>query len=76
MYIFLDFLSQLQKKINFLIYSDFLQYKVNDKMNEELKEPKKSFIKKLIDFFINFLPFKSKKEKKESSKTDDIYPMW
>jgi hypothetical protein len=45
-------------------------------MNEELKEPKKSFIKKLIDFFINFLPFKSKKEKKESSKTDDIYPMW
>jgi hypothetical protein len=45
-------------------------------MNEELKEPKKSFIKKLIDFFINFLPIKSKKEKKESSKTDDIYPMW
>ena len=45
-------------------------------MNKELREPKKSIIKKLIDFFINFFSIKSKKEKKESSKTDDIYPMW
>ena len=45
-------------------------------MKEEIKKPKNSIIKRLIDFFINVFSVKSKKEKKETSKTDDIYPMW
>ncbi len=45
-------------------------------MNKEDKTQSKSIIKKLVDFFINIFSIKSKQEKKESSKTDDIYPMW
>ena len=44
-------------------------------MNEELKEPKKNIIKRLIDLLINFFSIETKKKKK-TSKTDDIYPMW
>ena len=45
-------------------------------MNEELKEPKKNIIKRLIDLLINFFSIASKKKKTKTSKTDDIYPMW
>ena len=33
-------------------------------MNEELKEPKKNIIKRLIDLLINFFSIESKKKKK------------
>ena len=43
---------------------------------EELKKPKKNIIKKFIDLLMNFFSIESKKKRKETSKADDIYPMW
>lgn len=46
-------------------------------MNDETKKYKKNILKKIIDLIISlFFSPKEKKEKKDTSKSDDIYPMW
>ena len=45
-------------------------------MNDETSTNKKNILKKIIDFIINLFFSSKKKEKKNPSKTDDIYPMW